>query len=181
MATAAIALNRCSIKYHETRAFAERTRIDVTKVRHSQHLNLFGRLSLVGPFAVLTYLMDKLLSRLAVLETEPSAFLLEGEAAKIPQSLRELFRIMCDVLQKSEQEGLQRSFFLNRMIARLEKQTQVLAGFADRFEDSQRKLRSVVPPEQVEAHRQALQDYIACELKSDEATEEDLKTETLHF
>ncbi len=179
MATAAIALNTWSVKYHETRAVAERTRLDVTK--DPRRTTLFGQFSLVPLFGVLNYLTEKLLSRLATLESQPSSFLLEGEAAKIPQSLRELFRITCDVLERAREEGLHKSFLLGRHIARLESLSQEVIGFADRFEDAQQKLRSRMTPEEAAHYREALETYRNCELKTEQATEEDAKTPILHF
>ncbi len=181
MATAAIALNNWSVKYYETRAVAERARIDVTPVNDARRVTLFGQFRLVPLFGLLIYLSDKLLSRLATLETQPSSFLLEGEAAKIPQSLRQLFRITCDILQKAQEEGLHKSFLLGHHIARLQKFSQELIGFADRFEDAQQKLRSHLAPEEAEHYREALEAYKNCELKTEQATEEDVKTETLRF
>jgi len=63
----------------------------------------------------------------------------------------------------------------------LQKFSQELIGFADRFEDAQQKLRSTLAPEEAEHYREALEAYKNCELKAEQATEEDVKTESLRF
>jgi hypothetical protein len=104
---------------------------------------------------MLNHFMGKLLSRLTTLETQPSSFLLEGEGAKIPQSLRELFYITADVLQGAREEELRKSFMLGRRLVRLEELHERLIGFAGRFEDAQQKLRSRTSPEEAEQYREA--------------------------
>jgi hypothetical protein len=159
MAMAATALNTCSIKYYETRAIAERALFDFRTAKGARPGAPFGQFWLTLLFGVLNYFMEKLLTRLTTLETQPTSFLLEGEGAKIPQSLRELFHITADILQCAREEGLDKSFMLGRHFARLEELHERLIGFADRFEDAQQKLRSRMSPEEAGQHREALEGY----------------------
>jgi hypothetical protein len=150
------ALDTWSIKYYETRAIAERALFDIRTAKSARPGALFGQFSLAPLFGVLNYFMEKLLSRLTTLETQPSSwFLLQGEGAKIPQSLRELFYITVDVLQCARDEGLTKSFMLGRHFARLGELSHRLYGFANRFEDAQQKLRSRMSPEEAEEYREA--------------------------
>jgi hypothetical protein len=181
MATAALALNTWRVQFYETMAAAERARLDVRIKKETSGINLYDRFWLVLPLSLLLYFMKVLLTRLAALEAQPSSFLLERDAAKMPQSLSELFRKMCDLLQKAHEEALHRSRLLGRHIAALEKFTQELGGFAARFEDAQQKLLSRVTPEEAEHYREVLEAYKNCELKTEQATEEDVKTEAFRF
>lgn len=181
MATAAIALNTWSIEYYETMAAAERARLDVTRVNVTKKFGLRGKFALVRPFRDFTRLTEHLVSRLAKLETYPSSFLLEEDAANIPRSLRELFRSMCDLLQKAETEGLQRSFLLKSSIEQMGRLSQEVIGFAVRYEEAQIKLRSRVPADEVQAYGDALEAYRNCDLKSEQATDDDVKTKLLNF
>lgn len=142
MARAATALNTWSIKYYETRAIAERALFDLRTAKGARPGAPFGQFWLAPLFGVLNYFMKKILSRLTTLESQPSSVVLEGEGAKIPQLLRELFHITADVLQCAREEGLDKSFMLGRRFARLEELHERLIGFADRFEGAQQKLRS---------------------------------------
>jgi hypothetical protein len=141
MALAATALNTWRIKYYETRAIAERALYDFRTAKGARPGAPFGQFWLALLFGVLNYFMKKLLIRLTALESQPPSFLLEGDGAKIPELLRELFHITCDVLMCAREEGLPKSFMLGRHFARLEKLSQQLHGFASRFEDAQQKLR----------------------------------------
>ena len=126
MATAALALNTWRVQFYETMAAAERARLDVRIKKETSGINLYDRFWLVLPLSLLLYFMKVLLTRLAALEAQPSSFLLERDAAKMPQSLSELFRKMCDLLQKAHEEALHRSRLLGRHIAALEKFTHVV-------------------------------------------------------
>ena len=167
MATAATALNTWSVEYYQTRAITERALFDLATAKSARPGAPLGQLWLAPLFGVLNYFLEKLLSRLTTLEAQPSSFLLEGEDAKIPQLVRELFHITCDVLQCAREEGLHKSFMLGRHIARFEGLHRRLRGFAGRFEDAQQKLRSRMSPQEAERYREALEAYRTCEVKTD--------------
>lgn len=154
---AATALNAWNIKYHKTRAIAERALFDFRTAKGARPGAPFGLFWLASLFGVLNYFMAKQLSRLTTLETQPSSFLLEGEGAKIPQSLRELFHITADVLQCAREEELDKSFMLGRHFARLEELHEQLIGFAVRLEDAQQKVRSRIGSEESGQHRETLE------------------------
>lgn len=180
MATYAATLTACNIDYYETMAAAEKARLSIAKA-HDGLVRGLGVMILWFPFSVVTRETEKLVSRLTLLETLPSSVLLEKEAEGIPTSLRVLFQKMCDVLQKANAQGLHESRVLGRSIARLEEFGQQIAAFADRFEDAQAKLRSRVPPEQLDHYMESLDAYRNSTLVPDQATDEDVKRQVLHF
>jgi hypothetical protein len=181
MAAGVIALHSWRAEFYQTMAATERVGLDVA-CRHVTHgVSLRRQWSLVRPFRELKHSTRNLVTLLAQLETYPSALLLEEDAAKIPQALRDLFRRMCAVLQSAESEGLHKSFFLRNYIDVLSKLGQEIVGFADRFEDAQVKLCSRAAAEEVSHYQEALEAYRSCDLRTEQATEEDVKTRILHL
>ena len=122
---------------------------------------------------------EKLISLLEVLETYPSAHLLEEDAASMPQSLHELFRKMCSVIELSEEKGLHEGFILKHYIPHLGNLTQQINGFAMRFEDAQNKLRTRVPADAVPQYQESFAAYGNCEPAVEESTEDDVKSSHL--
>jgi hypothetical protein len=191
VATNSMALTAWSVKYHKTMVAAEQTRLDITratvtaeKVRldvASGFGNFLAQLALWFPFVLVTRITEKLISSLTELEALPSSILLEAEAEKIPDSLRDLFRKMCEVLQKSEADELHKTILLGSHIERLSRLSQEIISFADRFEDAQKKLRTCVCPEEAAHYRGTIEAYKSCKLTPDQATDDDLKSHLLHF
>jgi hypothetical protein len=177
MAANAIALTTWSIEYYQTMAAAEQARLDVTKGIE----NFFSQAILWRRFKTVTNDTEKLIQSLTRLESKPASILLEPDAEKIPESLRDLFRTMCEVLQLCEAEGLHKTVLLRSYIARMGVLSQEVSGFADRYEDAQKKLKSRVSAEEAIQYRDAFQAYRNCDLVTEQATPDDLKRELLHF
>ena len=180
MAAYAGALTTLNVEYYETMAATEKVRGAVVKAQDGFVRGL-GSLILWFPFWAVTRETEKLVSGLTMLETLPSSILLDKEAEKIPESLRELFQKMCEVLQKSEAEGLHKSSVLGGYVARLNELSRIIIGFADRFADAQIKLRSRVLPEQMEHYKESFEAYRNCELMPEQPTDEDVKRPVLHI
>lgn len=185
MATAVIQpfLNPWSVEYYETMAAAERARLKVAKAqgRVSTGVRLFASVILWPSFYTVVRDTEKLVICLSQLETLPSSVLLEEDLQRIPESLRDLFRKMCGVIQKSEALGLHRSRLLRVYIGRLGELGQQISGFADRFEDAQTKLQTRVSADEALHYKEAFEAYERCEPASEQATDEDVKREILRF
>jgi hypothetical protein len=177
MSANAIALTTWSVEYYQTMAAAEQARLEVAKGIE----NFFGHVVLWQRLKTVTNDTEKLIHALSQVESKPASILLEPGAEKIPESLRDLFRTMCDVLQKSEAEGLHKTLLLRKIIVRIGEQSQEVSGFADRYEDAQKKLRSRVSPEEAVHYRDAFRAYGQCAPVPEEATDDDVKRELLHF
>lgn len=180
LATAVVTLNTWSFEFHQTMAAAEKARLTITKAQNSAY-RVIAQTVLYVPFRVVTRETQKLIGLLEYLETCPSSILLEEEAASIPQSLHELFRKMCIVIQLSEEKGLHEGFILKHYIPRLSDLTQQINGFASRFEDAQNKLRSRVPAEAVPQYQEIFAAYGNCAPIVEECTEDDVKSNLLRF
>jgi hypothetical protein len=171
MATAAIALDQWNAEYYETMAAAARVRLAV--LSGANHLRLASRFrSVANDF-------DELLRLLTDFETLPSTVLLEERAQEIPGMLRALFRKACGVLEAAESKGLTRNWLMAGHIKRINLANQRIAEFADRFEAAQKKLRTYVPPEQTQAYTESIRAYKDCDLTSDVADSEDVKSDGL--
>jgi hypothetical protein len=179
MATAVVTLDAWSIEYHETMAAAERARQDVEKWQE-RALRFAAEVFLYWPFKKVTGDTEKLIGLLETLESYPSSIFLEERAASIPASLHELFRAMCNVIQQAEDCGLHRGI-LKKNINKLKQMSQQVNGFALRFEDAQRKLASRVPADQVQAYQDSFAAYRNASLCPEDASEDDEKSELLHF
>ncbi len=179
MTTAVMTLDAWSIEYHETMAAAERARQDVEKWQE-RALRFAAEVFLYWPFAKVTKDTGKLIGLLEMLESYPSSILLEERAASIPASLHDLFRAMCNVIQEAEEHGLNKGI-LKKNISKLRQMSQQINGFALRFEDAQRKLNSRVPADQIGAYQDSFAAYRNATLVTEDATEDDAKSELLHF
>jgi hypothetical protein len=175
MATAAIAMDQWNAEYYETMAAASRVRLAVQT--GANHLRLARKFhSVANDF-------EELLRLLARLETLPSTVLLEDRAQEIPEMLRALFRKACGVLEAAETKGLTRNWLMGGNIRRVNLANQKIAEFADRFETAQKRLRTYVPHEQTQAYLESIRAYKDCDLVSDVAGDEDVKSDglALHF
>jgi hypothetical protein len=179
MATAVMTLDAWKIEYYETMAAAERARQDVEKWEE-RAVRLVAEFFLYWPFAKVTSDTGKLIVLLEKLESYPSSILLEERAADIPASLHGLFRAMCNVIQEAEEHGLNKGL-LKKNINKLRQMSQHVNGFAVRFEDAQRKLTSRVAPEEVEAYNESIAAYRSASMVAEVATEDDERSELLHF
>jgi len=179
MSTAVITLRAWSIEYHETMAAAERARREVEKWQ-DRAVRFVAEVFLVWPFAKVTNDIEKLMGLLEQLESFPSSILLEERAVTIPTSLHDLFRTMCDVIKEAERCGFHKGL-LKSHVNRLKQLSQQVSGFAIRFEDAQRKLRSRVPEADAKAYQESFAAYRNAKLVTDEATEDDERSELLHF
>jgi hypothetical protein len=175
MATASVALDQWNAEYYETMAAALRARLAVQS--GANHLFLAAK------FRTIAKDFNALINLLSEFEARPSEILLDEQAREIPQRLRILFRKTCDVLEAAEQRKLTQTWLMRDAIDRINNLNQQLAGFADRFEAAQQKLRTFVPKEQVQGYFESLRAYKECELASDVATEDDVKRNdvALHF
>lgn len=169
------------IQYHQTMAAAETAHRDVVEKAQSDGRHLLAEAILWLPFRAVTKKSAALVLLLEQFETLPSTVLLAEEAKTIPQGLHELFKTMCIVLQKTEALGLSDGILLKKYIRRLGEISQQINTFAVRFEDAQKKLLSRIPPEEVPAYRESFEAYWGADLKSSEATEEDVKVGQLRF
>ncbi len=178
MATAVITWNTWNVEYYETMAAAERAR---QKVAEAQSMRLpmgmlvFAEAILWYPFRRVTHDTEKLVSLLEKLESYPSSDVLQEDADKMPESLRELFRKMCEVLQKTESLGLSERKLLRDYFRRMGELSQTINDFAERYEDAHKKLQARVSPQEALHYREAYEAYWNTELKSDQATEDDVK------
>jgi hypothetical protein len=179
MATAVVTLRAWSIEYHETMAAAERTRQDVEKW-HERAVRFVAEAFLYRPFGKVANDIEKLIGLLDQLESYPSSILLDERAATIPASLHDLFRTMCGVIAAAERCGFHKGMLKNR-VNKLKQLSQQISGFAIRFEDAQQKLRSRVPDADVKAYQESFAAYRSTKLVTDEATEDDERSELLHF
>jgi hypothetical protein len=177
-----IALNSWSIGYYETMVAAEKARIEVEVVKRPDgFVEYIGQFILRFFFRAVIRDTEKLISKLTELETFPSSLLLEKNAENIPTLLRELFRKMCDVLQASKAKDFHKTLLLGPSIERLSELSQLVIGFADRYEDAQNKLRSRVSAEEVTHYRDAFEAYGNSSLMPEQATDEDVKSHLLHI
>jgi len=183
MSTAVLTLNTWSLEYHETMVATERARLNVARTQKLPGVvSVIAQLALWHPFHAATRETEKLVSLLEKMETYPSSILLEEDAAKIPQSLHELFRKMCAVIQQIELVGLHNAFFLKKNVERLAELGQQISEFADRFEDAQKKLRSRIPAEQIQHYQESFAAYGNCGPTPEQAADDDdVKSELLHF
>jgi hypothetical protein len=183
MATAVLSLNTWSVEYYETMAAAERARLKITQAqrRVPSGVRLFASVVLFPSFRTVVHETEKLVACLSQLEAVPSSVLLEEDVGRIPESLRDLFQKMCGVIQKSEALGLHESLFLGTTICQLGGLSQQISGFADRFEDAQKKLRSRVSADEATQYKEAFEAYEGCEPAPEQATDEDVKRQLLHF
>jgi len=166
------------IEYHKTMVAAEKARRDVTMPKGWR---VAAELFLWYPFHKVTTKSAGLVSLLEKFETLPSTVLLQEETKTIPQELNELFKTMCFVLQQTEAIGLSDGIVLKKYMGRLGAISQQINTFAVRFEDAQRKLLSRIPAEEVPAYRDSFEAYWGSNLKSSEATDDDVKVGQLHF
>jgi len=147
-----------------------------------KHVGLFAELGLVLPFYIVTHDTKKLVALLERMETFPSSVLLEEDALTIPQSLQELFKKMCTVIQKTEAIGLHDGLFLKKFVKQWADLSQQIHGFAVRYEDAQEKLVNRVPAEQVAAYQASFAAYANCRPKASQGVhEDDRDSELLHF
>jgi hypothetical protein len=180
MATATLTLSSWRAEYYETMAAAERAQQRTLEVKPGLVGHLAG-LVLFWPFRQVNNETEKLLSLLGKLESYPSAVLFAADGAKIPEALRELFKTMCDVIQGTESLSLHRTLFLKRQVVRLRALSQMINGYAVRFEDVQRKLSDRVPAERVANYQASFAAYADCRPKpSQGASDEDLDSEPFH-
>lgn len=182
MATAVITWNTWNVEYHETMAAAERARQKVAEAQHMRvpiGARLIAEALLWLPFRVVTHDIESLVELLGQLQTYPASTVLQEDADKMPGALRELFRKMCDVLQKTEKVGLSDGMLLRRYVKRMAEQSQVINDFATLYEDARRKLLARVPAEEVGHYRDAYEAYWNTDLKSDHATDDDVKDTVL--
>jgi len=171
-----------SVEYHETMAAAERTRLKIVEAqRVPAGVRLFAGVILWWPFRTVVHETEKLVTCLNRLEALPSSVLVDGNVKKIPASLRELFRTMCEVIQLSEELELHETRVLGASINRLAELSQQISGFADRYEDSQKKVLSRVSSEEAVHYRDSFEAYGNCQPITEHATDEDVKRELLHF
>jgi hypothetical protein len=180
LATAVVTLNTWSFEFHQTMAAAEKARLTIVRAQNSAY-RVIAQTVLWAPFHVVIRETEKLVALLELVETYPSSILLEEDAAAMPQSLHELFRKMCIVIQLSEEKGLHEGFILKHYIPRLGNLTQQINGFAVRFEDAQNKLRSRVPADAVLQYQESFAAYGNCEPVAEESTEDDVKSNLLRF
>jgi hypothetical protein len=175
MATAAITLEQWNAEYYKAMAATARVRLAVQSGMHRVRLG-FKFWDVKKDFETLVHL-------LSLLETQPSTVLLHEQAREIPKLLRMLFRKTCDVLEAAARAGIARNWPIREEVSRLNQLNQEVAGFADRFEMAQQKLRTLVPHDQVPFYNESVRAYNECELSSDVATDEDLKHRdvALHF
>jgi hypothetical protein len=164
-------------------AAAERARLKVAEAqRVPSAVRLSAGLILWYPFRRVVRDTEKLVACLTHLEALPASVLLEGDLRKIPESLRDLFRKMCEVIRMSEALGLHKTRLLAASIDQLGKLGQELTGFADRYEDALKKLRSRVSADEAVHYQEAFEAYQRCDPTPEQATDEDVKREQLlHF
>jgi hypothetical protein len=183
MATAVISWNTWSAEYYETMAAAERARLKVAEAqrRVPSGVRLFAGVILWLPFRTVVRDTEKLVACLTRLEALPSSVLVEDDLNRIPASLRDLFKKMCEVIQMSEALDLHKTRILGNSINRLGELSQQVSGFADRYEDAQRKVLSRVSKDEAVHYKDAFDAYEHCEPAPEQATDEDVKRELLHF
>jgi hypothetical protein len=182
MATAVISWNTWSVEYYETMAAAERTRLKIVEAqRVPTGVRLFAGIILWWPFRTVVHETEKLVTCLNRLEALPSSVLVEDDVKKLPASLRDLFRTMCEVIQMSEELDLHKTRMLGANISRLAELSQQISGFADRYEDSQMKVLSRVSNDESAHYKESFEAYGHCEPTPEQATDEDVKRELLHF
>lgn len=177
-----MALTTWSVEYHETMAATERARLNVERAHSIPGIvRALGECILWMPFHRVTRDLEKLVSLLQQMETYPSQILLEEDALKIPQSLRELFQKICVVIQQTKNLELHDGFILTRYIGKLEDLGRQISEFASRYEDAQNKLRSRVAAEDVQSYKDSFAAYGNCAPTPEQATDDDVKTGLLRF
>jgi hypothetical protein len=186
MSTAALTLNAWSLEYqsYKTIASAEHARLQVAKNQHlstPKVVRVAAQLFLWPAFHAVTSNLEKLVELLEKMEACPSSVLLEDETVTIPSSLNDLFRKMCAVIQHIESADLHDGFFLKHYIDKWRVLSQQINGFAVRYEDAQNKLRSRVPADQVSNYQESFAAYGHCGPKPEQADDDDVKSELLHF
>jgi hypothetical protein len=183
MATAVISWSTWSVEYYETMAAAERARLKVAEAQRGlpAGVRLFAGVILWSPFRRVVRDTERLVECLTKLEALPSSVLVQDDLKKIPVSLRDLFRKMCEVIQISEALDLHKTRMLGTSISRLGELSQQVSGFADRYEDAQRKILSRVSNDEAVHYKDAFEAYEHCEPAAEQATDEDVKRELLHF
>jgi hypothetical protein len=161
-------------------AAAERARIRVVEAqRVPAGVRLFAAACLYFPFRAVVRDTERLVVCLNKLEALPSSILLQDDLKKIPESLRDLFRKMCEVIQLSETLDLHKTHLVGGYISRLAGLSQQISGFADRYEDAQKKLQSRVSPDEAIHYKESFEAYGRCEPTTEQATDEDVKRELL--
>jgi hypothetical protein len=183
MATATMPLSGWNIEYYQTMKTTERARLNVARTQsHAapRHIRFLAEAFLYFPFRAATRDTTKLVSLLEKFEAYPASILLEEEVEKMPQELQELFKKMCRVIQHTETVGLNDGLLKGR-VARLSELSQQVKGYADRFADSQAKLRSRVPAEQVQSYQESYAAYGNCEPTPEQFTDDDRKSVLLRF
>jgi hypothetical protein len=186
MSTAALTLNAWSLEYqsYKTIASAEHARLRVAKTQQlttPKVVRVAAQLLLWPAFHGVTSNLETLVKLLEKTETYPSSVLLADETVTIPSSLNDLFRKMCAVIQHVESVDLHDGFFLKRYIEEWRVLSQQINGFAVRYEDAQNKLRSRVPADQVPNYQDSFAAYGNCGPKPEQADDDDVKSELLHF
>jgi hypothetical protein len=187
MSTAVLTMDAFTLEYqsHRTIAATDNARLKVAKAQQQslpRVARVIAECLLWLPFRSVVHQTQKLVGLLEKMEALPSSVLLENEMVTIPQSLHELFRKMCAVIQQTETVGLHDGFVLKTQVARLKELGQQVNGFADRYEDAQTKLRSRVAAEEVSHYQESFAAYGNCGPTPEQPIDdEDVKGELLHF